>query len=383
MLSTLDECEADDVSGEEARRRRCVMQVTWSLVAGGSETYALTVASNLDSSQYRVGMCGVDQGGALEQEIQRRQIPYHIMNRRAGIDVRLMARMFMLLRRERVDVIHTHHFNQLFYSLPAALLLGIRVIHTEHSVEAYKKRHLCWALRLMSVCCHRVTAIGADGERVLREKVRIPRHKLQVIRAAVDLTRFDCNRVQARSALGLRLDDRVATIVARLYPEKNHCLLVKAFAQVLAKLPDAKLMIVGEGTEEGSIRQAIQELGIGRQVMMLGVRRDIPVILAATDVSVLCSDREGLPISVLEAMAAANPVVATRVGDLPCVVQDEQTGMLVEPGSPEALAAALVRLLGDPALARRLGQAGRVHVQANYSLEQMVYEHQQLYGASI
>lgn len=363
-------------------RRKTLMQITWSLVAGGAETYALTLASGLDRERYRAVMCGIDQGGALEPEVARRGISYHIMNRRAGIDWRLMGRMLHLFRRERIDVIHTHHFNQLFYSLPAALLLGIRVIHTEHSVEAYKKRHLRWALRAMSMFCHRVTAIGADGEATLLRKVGIPRKRLEVIRAAVDLERFRVDRDQARAALGLKASDRVLTIVARLFPEKNHALLLRAFGQVARQSPDYRLLIVGDGVEEAAIRAMVQREGLDASVRLLGVRRDIPLILGASDAFVLCSDREGLPISVLEAMAAALPVVATSVGDLPLVVKDGRTGLLVPARDAAALAAAIERVLGEVDDAQRMGQAGRVAVEAEYSLRRMVARHEQLYGGA-
>lgn len=356
------------------------MQVTWSLVAGGAETYALTIASGLDSAKYRCVMCGVDQGGALESEITRRGIPWTVMNRRPGIDWRLMWRMFKLFRREKVDVIHTHHFNQLFYSLIAARLQRIRIIHTEHSIEVYKRRHLRWALKAMSLLCYRVTAIGSDGQQVLRKKVGISHGKLQVIRAAVDLSRFEVDAATARQQLGLRPEYQVVVIVARLYPEKNHQLLLAAFQQVAVKLPDARLLIVGDGIEQQSIASRITELDMQHQVQMLGVRSDIPLILAASDVFVLCSNREGLPIAVLEAMAASRPVVATRVGDVPLVVNHEQTGLLVDAGDMKALADAIMSLLCDRTRARELGRQGRQLVESQYSLAGMLHGHAELYG---
>lgn len=381
-LSTIDRTAEPAAAGRAQPRRRCVMLITWSLVAGGAETYALTVASGLDQGRYRALMCGVDQGGALEGEIARRRIPCHVMNRRDGIDLRLMWRMLQLFRSEGVDVIHTHHFNQLFYSLPAAMLLGIRVIHTEHSVEAYKQRHLRWALRAMSALCSKVTAIGADGEQTLLKKVGIPRRKLQVIRAAVDLSRFNVSGALTRDELNLNATDRVIAIVARLYPEKNHQLLLAAFRRVLNQVPTAKLLIVGEGIQKSAIERTIAQAELAGAVRMLGVRRDIPLILAATDVFVLCSDREGLPIAVLEAMAAGKPVVATAVGDLPLVVRHDETGLLVESKNEAQLADALTALLADDQRARQLGQRGRALVEREYSLTRMVQEHEVLYGAA-
>ena len=372
--------QTDQLAVRANLQRRTVMHLTWALVAGGAETYALTVASGLDRLHYRPLMCGMDGGGALEPEIMRRGIPFFVMNRRPGIDLKLMWQLGRLFRREKVQVIHTHHFNQLFYSLPAAKLLGIRVIHTEHSVEAYKKRHLRWALRLMSLLCHRVTAIGTDGENILRDKVGISPRRLQVIRAAVDLERFQVDRKAARESLGLKADEQVAVIVARLYPEKNHPLLLEAFAQVKQKLPQARLLVVGDGVQQQLIEQTIARLGLGEQVRLLGVRRDIPLILAASDVAVLCSDREGLPIAVLEAMAARLPVVATSVGDMHRVVHDGESGLLVPPGDAARLAQALLDLLENRDRASQMGQAARKLVEQNYNLLQMVAAHEKLYA---
>src|SRR5262245_28692353 len=122
--------------------RRNVAEVTWSLVAGGAEMFAFTVAANLDREKYRTFFCALDQGGVLETEIDRAGIPYAVMNRRAGIDFRLMWRLYQFYRRNRIDVIHSHHFNQLFYSVLGAKLVGARIVHTEHSIEFYRHRRM-------------------------------------------------------------------------------------------------------------------------------------------------------------------------------------------------------------------------------------------------
>lgn len=368
-------------AGARGLPRRTVMYVTWSLVAGGSEMYAFTIASNLNSNKYRAAMCAIDQGGALEGEIRRLGIPYTLMNRRPGIELGLMRRLYRLFRQNRVDVIHTHHFNQLFYSVAAAKLLGIRIIHTEHSIEVYKRRRYRIALRFLSLFCDKVTAIGSDGARVLQERVGIPARKLQIIRAGVNVAKFDESRSRAKHLLGLKEQDRVASIVARLFPEKNHRLLLAAFAEVVRKVPNARLLIVGDGTEKDDIRAEIARLGLGEQVQMLGVRRDVATILAASDLFVLSSDREGLPIAVLEAMAAARPVVATAVGDLPSIVRDGETGRLVPSLDPQALAAALADVLSNPDQAAAMGETGRRLVEEHYGVKKMIAEHEALYSS--
>ncbi len=356
-----------------------VVMVTWSLVAGGSETYALTLAKNLDPTRFAPSLCALDQGGALEAEIRRLQIPYRVMHRRGGVQFRLMVRMFRLFRARKARVVHTHHFNQLFYSLLGAKLCGARLIHTEHSVEAFKRPRLRLALRILALGCHKITAIGEDGARVLREDVGIPAAKLEIIRGGVDLGAFNESREAARREFGLDEGAPVAAIVARLSGEKNHHNLLQAWQSVLKRVPDATLLVAGAGPEEAALRLQIAELGIGNRVQMLGVRRDVARVLAACDIFVLSSDREGLPLSVLEAMAASRAVVATDVGDLGRVVRGGETGLLVPPLDVAALAGALIDLLGDTARAAQFGAAGKIAV-AGFGLAPMIEAHERLYS---
>ena len=370
------------LAGATQAKRLRVMQITWSLVAGGSEVYALKLASNLDARRFESLMCAMDQGGKLEGEIDRLGIPRFIMVRKPGIDWRMMFKLRRLFRQNKVDVIHTHHFNQLFYSALAAKLSGVRVIHTEHDIAQYKQNpRLRTLLKMCSMACDRIVAVGVEVEAYLRDEIGITPQKLCVARAGVELSPTDA-RAEMRRELGLASDDRVAAIVARLSPEKNHVLLLSAFAEVVKQMPQAKLVIVGEGPEQAAIIEAIERLGLGGRVNMLGVRRDVSQILSACDAFVLSSNREGLPIAVLEAMAASKPIVATDVGDLNLLVKNDQTGRLVPPGDATQLAEGLCEVLGDPANAERMGKAARDLVARDFSLEAMIKTHEAMYASS-
>lgn len=358
-----------------------VMQVTWGLVAGGAEMYAFTVAANLDAQKYRATLCAIDKGGALEPEIERLGIPYFVMNRRQGIDWKLMWRLYRLFRENRIEVVHTHHFNQLFYSVLGAKLTGAKIVHMEHSVEFLKRRRLAGALKFLSRFCDKVIAIGSDGAKALKELAGIPESKLEIIRAGVDPANYGESKSEARQALGLNQQEKIAVIVARLFPEKNHRLLLEAFAEVVQRVEGARLLIVGDGVEEAAIQNEIRRLKLQEKVTMMGVRRDVARILAASDVFVISSDREGLPIAVLEAMAAAKPVVATAVGDLPMVVKDGETGRVVPAKNPQAMAAALTEILCDEEKALHMG-AKALQAVDEYSLQTMIAKFESLYAAT-
>lgn len=360
---------------------RRVMQVTWSLVAGGAEIYALTIASRLDKNKFVPLMCAMDQGGALEPEIKRQGLPFFIMHRRPGIDWRLMLRLHRLFRRKRVDILQTHHFNQLFYSAFGAKLVGARIFHTEHDTELSKKPRLRFALRILSLFCEKMIAIGDDIAAMFRE-IGIPESKIEIVHAGVELSTVEDSRDEVRRELQLAENERVAIIVARLFPEKNHKLLLAAFAGVVQKNQNARLLIVGEGVEGDAIRAEVTRLGLENQVRMLGVRRDVPRLLAAADVFVLTSDREGLPIAVLEAMAAGKPVIATAVGNLPDVVRDGENGRIVPRGDRDALESALIELLGDEARASKMGTAAR-ETARGYDVRTTIERYEQLFGEKL
>ncbi len=356
-----------------------VMQVTWGLVAGGAEMYAFTVAANLDARKYIPMLCALDIGGALEPEIECKGIPYFVMNRRQGIDWKLMWRLYRLFKENKIGVVHTHHFNQLFYSVLGAKLTGARIVHMEHSVEFLKRKRLAVALKFLSRFCDKVIAIGSDGARALKELAGIPDHKLEIIRAGVDSANYAESKSEARIALGINQSEKIAVIVARLFPEKNHKLLLQAFREVIGRVENARLLIVGEGVEEAAICDEIAKLNLQERVTMMGVRRDVARILAASDVFVISSDREGLPIAVLEAMAAAKPVVATAVGDLPMVVKDGETGRIVPAKNPQQMADALVEIFNDEERAARMGASALQAVEA-YSLQTMIGKFETLYA---
>lgn len=358
---------------------RKVLHVLHSLEVGGSEAFALKIATHLDPARFRSTVCGLDRGGALEPELDRLGIDRLTMNRGPGVRPGVMWDFRRLVRRGGFDVVHTHHFSPLLHAGPAARLAGARLIHTEHSVEHFGRRRRRAALRMLARWCDKVLAVGERVAQVLCEDVGLPARKVEIVLAGVDVSSYAEDRGAARAALGIGEAERVATIIARLHPVKNHPLLLKAFAEVARKLGCARLLVVGEGREEGLIRREVERLGLVERVRLLGTRRDVPRILAATDVFVLSSDSEGLPLAVLEAMAAARPVVATAVGDVPRVVRDGQDGLLVGPGDVAALAGALFELLSDTERAGRLGSSAREQVVREYSLRTMIEKHQALY----
>jgi glycosyltransferase involved in cell wall biosynthesis len=176
---------------------------------------------------------------------------------------------------------------------------------------------------------------------------------------------------ELKKSLGLAEDARVISLVAVLRTQKRHEIVIAAARQVIAAFPQARFLFVGEGPGRERIRKAIADQGLEAFFILTGHRTDIPEILALTDVGVISSSAEGVPQFLLQALAMAKPVVATRVGGIPEIITSDVNGVLIPPEDPQALAEALLGLLGDPVLGERLGAEGRKLVEGEHTLERM------------
>jgi glycosyltransferase involved in cell wall biosynthesis len=211
-----------------------------------------------------------------------------------------------------------------------------------------------------------------------------PPDRVEVVYNGIDLTPFEArpeDRPAIRRSIGLGPEDFVVIQVARLDPIKDHATALHAFRDLARRRPDARLVIVGEGPQLGAIQARLRELEIGGGVRLLGLRSDVARLLSAADVSLLTSLSEGIPLTIIEAMAAGLPVVATRVGGVGEVVEDGVHGFLADPGDAAALAGHLLRLAADPALRAELGRRGRDRAFAIFAEDRMVDRYVDLYRA--
>ena len=205
-------------------------------------------------------------------------------------------------------------------------------------------------------------------------------HKVRIIPDGVDISLFENNDPQPwRQRLGIEQKAPVVGFIGSLIRKKGIEFLLRAGPPILEQHPSCRFLVVGEGPLQTDLEQLVTNLGMTGSVIFTGRQTDIPGILAAMDVFVLPSLQEGLGVSALEAMAAGRPIVASRVGGLPESVLQEETGFLVKPEDADELAGSLLRLLGDPDLCTRFGQAGRKRVATHFSSHQMAVQYEALY----
>ena len=215
----------------------------------------------------------------------------------------------------------------------------------------------------------------------MTEEERIDRRKIVTIHNGIDAAPFGHSYeiTRLRKTLNLENSRPVIGIVARLDPIKNHIGLINAMPRIVTQLSDTVLLIIGDGPIRSELENEVAALGLTDHVRFLGTRSDVPELLSLLDLFVLCSHNEGLSLTLIEASAASKPIVATNVGGNSEVVEQGVNGLLVPPNQPEALATAILMLLSDPATALRMGQAGRLKFESEFTLDTMVRKYEELY----
>ncbi|HEY3765325.1 MAG TPA: glycosyltransferase [Gaiellales bacterium] len=309
------------------------------------------------------------------------------IRRRSRVSPRAWLSVVRLLRRRGVDVLHSHKTGANYAAVVVGRLAGVPVIAHEHLAHGdgvhfglsrarkLADRHLMGRLATMVLCVSE-----ADDARLVAVE-HLPRRKVRLVPLGIPAPET-CppSRADARRELGLAQDDIVIVATAMLRPEKRHDVLVAALARLGPAGAGAVTLVTGDGVPRGALEAQAQSLALGARVRFLGTRTDVPRILAAADIGVLCSDREGTPLALLEYMQAGLGIAATRVGGVPDMIRDGREGLLVAPGSPAELAEALTRLCADPDLRYRLGAAARRRRHDTFDLPGFVHTLEELYG---
>jgi glycosyltransferase involved in cell wall biosynthesis len=306
------------------------------------------------------------QPGSLGASVKAQGLPFAFLCRHA-YDPGTLIDFLQIIRRDRIQVLHLQGFGSTFFGRIAARLLRLPVIVHVHADHRFEPKHYPPFVQAMDhALAGRTTQVLAISEAVAHfaiEQQGFHRDQIEVMHNPVDLRRFRPPDVDARAAgrnaLGLGSDARVVICVARFDPVKGVDLLIEAWPDVVAVIPSATLLLVGDGPLHASLEQRARALGLSGSIRFLGYRSDVESILGLADLSVVPSRSEGLSLAAIESMASGLAVVAARVGGLPEVVRDGETGLLVEPENPPALAAAVTRVLGDAALRTSLAATAR------------------------
>jgi len=304
-------------------------------------------------------------------DLQAQGIEVLPLDRRTRADLLPWARFARFLRSEHVDVIHAHMFGSNFWGTVLGRLTRVPVVIAHEHTWSFEGQHVRRLIdrSVIGRFADVVIAVSEADRRRMIDIVGIPAERIVLIPNGIPEPAAG-DGVRVRDELGLPADAPVLLLTAVLRPQKAIDVMLRALAILRETVPDVRLMVVGPGEADGLLALA-SELGIGDAVSFLGHRADIPSLLAAANIGVLSSDFEGSPLAVLEYMAAGLPVVATRVGGLPQLVDEGRSGLLVPRRNPAALAAAIASVITDHELARAMGERGRTRQRAEYSSEAM------------
>jgi glycosyltransferase involved in cell wall biosynthesis len=348
----------------------------------GAETMVLTLSKRLQE-QGHTSVIGVflnlhSPNTEIADRARSSGVPVEVVPCKGRIDGQAVRRLRRLIRDQRVDAVHAHGYKADIYGYAANFGLRTPILSTCHTwydndVTAYlygvlDRRILRWFDMTIAVS----EAVAAT----LRDAGVSPK-KITIINNGIDLHLFSSCAATLRSEL--RTHKKIIGTVARLAPEKGIEYLLQAAAVVLRRQPHVLFVIVGDGPNRRQLETLAQELGINGHVIFTGARRDMPGVYASLDVLVQPSLKEGLPMTLLEALASKRATVATRVGAVPRVVLHEKTGLLIEPADSSVLAAAILRLLADDNLRDQLSETGYAWVRQNFSAEGMAQTYLELY----
>ena len=365
-----------------------ILQLVYSLDIGGLEQVVVNLCRGLDQGDVDcfVG-CLSHPGPKFEETKPKGYWIGGLQNKRPRfLDLTTLWKLCRYLRRERIDLIHSHNPMAHLYGSVASMVTGIPQIQTVHgrgSPMARNHQRRAWLRRTLTHLTQKMVAVSLDVERKLIDVDRLPPSKILTILNGIDTETIrpvdPITKRQLRRERGIPDEALVIGSVGRLAPEKNYPLLVEAVAKVLQQAPTVYLLLVGDGIERTIIEKAVATYQVNHRCLLAGVQAQPSLWLQCCDLFCLSSNTEGTSISLLEAMACGVPVVVTDVGGNREIVQPPTCGLIVPARDPQALAKVSLELLRDPLRRKQMGVVGRQRVIQNFSVEIMTQNYARLY----
>lgn len=370
-------------------KRMKVLFVMLQMEMGGSERLVHNLARSLDRSRFDPSIAWF-HGERILPEFLDLHIPLYHVPKVSRVDWQAMRTIGDIIRENKIHVVNAHHFMPLVYSFYGSKIKSrAKLLYTEHSEWELKRLAWKWKKAGGYLLNHADGAIGVSSAVSKQIRSAFNTHNVTTILNGVDLTRLntDDKEMLVKRALGIQKGDIVIGIVANLKKIKNHIFLLKTFYELAQDLKNVKLLLIGQGFQgdpdnsETEIRDFIDRNRLKDSVFLLGHRSDIPSILKLIDIFCLTSFKEGLPMSLIEAMAAGIPVVGSDVEGIRDVIIPNKNGFLVATGDITALKKTLFTLATDDRLRKTIGQEGRRLADKEYSLRRCVQQYETLFSA--
>ncbi len=362
-----------------------ILTINNHFASGGAAALVVEYLRQLAKSEHEIEVCTIYTIGEMAQPLLDLGVKFYNFEQNPNIsegssagkyDPRLVLKLANVIRQGHYDVVHVHTFpSSLLTALASMITPPTRFVFTEHSVNNGRRGKPMMKILDRFIYSRYDAVVGVSQmvtDALVEWQPQLKDHAYTIVNA-VDTARFQfdpATRARLRAELGAAPDEVVLFFGGRFHPVKALDRLIDAVARLCQQnsIP-IKLLLAGSGELEADLRQQVREAGLEEVVVFLGFRGDIPELLMAADVVVLPSHWEGVPIILLEAMAARRPIVATRVGGVPEIVSDEVTGLLTEPDDVPALVEALARLVASPELRAQMGEAGFAAAKSRFAID--------------
>ena len=361
-----------------------ILRIISNLGVGGVQKRMISLLPKLNEERYSIIVCSF-KTGKLQNRLEQSGIPVKIIPRRFKFDPVCIYRLYSIMKKENIDIVHTHCHKPNTTGRIAAKLAGVPVIiANEHNMDTWKSN---WQLTLdkwLSAYSDKIIAVSEAVKSFYVKNANISADKFEVIYNGVDLDFWQKNMpsqkaiLEKKAKLGLLQGNKVIAAIGRLHPQKGHEYLLRAAKKIISRMGNLKFLIVGDGPMKESLESLSERLGIKENVVFTGKRDDVKDMLCISDFSVVSSIREGFSNVVLESMACSKPVVATDVGGNKEIIIDGENGFIVPSRNEDALADKIQALAGNEELTIRMGLAAKEAVK-NFSLSQMKYKTEKLY----
>jgi glycosyltransferase involved in cell wall biosynthesis len=363
-----------------------VLHLVETLERGGLERIVVDLARAQKEAGHDVAVCCLFWAGALAPELQAAGIDVISAGKRKGPDVRAVWRVHRALVEHRADVLHTHNYVANYYgALAVPIAAPARVVNTRHGMAFVRRERRRERLFRVSLLRTAAVTVACESTRdyVIANRI-VPRRLVRMVPSGIRVDAFVHGsagaRTAARERLGVPADAFVVGTVGRLVEDKDHALLIDAFARLTVLRPHARLVVVGDGERRGALATQIARLGVRATVLLTGDRDDVPALLPAFDLFAMTSRNEGYSLALLEAAAAGLPTVASDAGGNREIVQDGSTGLVVTGRIPEVFARAFESLADAPEVRGRMGAQARRWVEDHGSLEAMALRYEAAYA---
>lgn len=360
-----------------------ILHITYDMRIGGTEQVIKNLVEGSDKSRYHMSILCIESPiGPFGQMLQEQGVRIDTLPRRDGFDSGLIRRIRRYIKQQQIDILHCHQYTPWVYGCLAAIGTGKQVIFTEHG--RFYPDSSSWKRKLVNpvldMLTDHITAISEATRQALVGYEYLPAKRISVVYNGIHGLEPDDQATRAvRQQYALPDEGMVLGTIARLDPIKNHKMMLDAFSQVLAKHPDTRLVIVGDGEMRGAIEAQIDELGLGKHVILTGYVAKPQHLLNLMDIFLLSSLSEGTSMTLLEAMSLGKPCVVTKAGGNPEIIKHNHNGLVTKNDDADAFAEAIIKLIEEPDTRNSMQQQATQRFTELFTAEKMAEAYAGLY----